>query len=74
MGHLQDAARAGAIGVQVPPDVLRSIAAVCWNWYHAHADDTVVKRKVLVFSVTIRVRDLEGVFFLLFGPDPNGPA
>ena len=45
-----------------------------WGWYHDHANDMIVKRKILVFSVTIRVRDLHPLFVQLFGPEPATPG
>jgi len=49
------------------------LAPFFWRWYRTHRDDTIVKRKILFFSVTIHVRDLNALFVALFGPDPLPP-
>lgn len=52
----------------------RVIAPFFWQWYHDHADDMIIKRKIVIFSVTIRVRDLYPLFVQLFGPEPESTA
>jgi hypothetical protein len=56
-------------GVSTQVDV-RILGPYFWKWYHKHANDLIVKRKILIFSVTIRVRDLRVLFEQLFGPEP----
>jgi hypothetical protein len=48
-----------------------NLAAYFWNWYHDHSADTLVKKKILFISVTVKVRDLRGLFVQLFGEDPQ---
>ena len=47
------------------------IAPFFWQWYHNHANDLILKRKVLILKITIRVRDLHPLFVQLFGPEPQ---
>lgn len=42
-----------------------------WRWYHEHRRDVIIKRKVIIFSVTIRVEDLRPLFVSLFGEQPT---
>lgn len=49
---------------------VRILGPFFWGWYRRHLDDMIVKRKVLIFSITIRVRDLYPLFVQLFGPEP----
>lgn len=52
---------------------IRIINIFFWEWYHNHRDTVLLKRKVFLFSVTIRVRDLYELFVQLFGDEPpNG--
>lgn len=55
-------------GVSTQIDV-RVLGPFFWGWYLRHTDDVIVKRKILFFSVTIRVRDLHALFVQLFGPE-----
>jgi hypothetical protein len=48
----------------------RILGPFFWQWYHDHADDMIIKRKILFLRVTIRVRDLYPLFVQLFGPEP----
>jgi len=52
----------------------RIIAPFFWQWYHDHAGDMILKRKILVLRITIRVRDLYPLFVQLFGPEPENRA
>lgn len=52
----------------------RVIGPFFWMWYHDHANDTIIKRKILIISVNIRVRDLYSLFVQLFGPEPEHTA
>jgi hypothetical protein len=52
-------------------DAIReAIAAQAWGWWYVHQDDVIVSRKVLFWTVSIRVRDLHGLFVRLFGEQP----
>lgn len=53
---------------------IRVLAPFFWQWYHDHANDMILKRKLIVFQVTIRVRDLYPLFVQLFGPEPEHRA
>ena len=70
MSALQSAQfNASMNAAQLTPTQRIALAAVFWEWYRNHADDTIIKRKVFIFSVTIRVRDLHPLFEALFGPE-----
>lgn len=43
------------------------IAEYFWRWYDVHLDDRIITVKILIFNKTIRVRDLESLFVMLFG-------
>lgn len=40
-----------------------------WQWFKQHQDDVVLKKNLLFFSLTVRVRDLRFVFNLVFGAE-----
>jgi hypothetical protein len=51
-------------------DVKAAIARQLWAWYYARGNDVIVRRKVLLWTVVIRISDLYPVFVTLFGePD-----
>jgi len=52
----------------------RILAPFFWQWYHDHANDKIVKRKILFLRLTILVRDLHPLFVQLFGPEPEQRA
>lgn len=62
--NLDAMARARGIDIELLRPVL---AAYFWTWYREHQGDTIIKRKVLFFRVTVKVRDLDGLFVALFG-------
>jgi hypothetical protein len=41
-----------------------------WQWFSAHRNDVILSRKIVFFSVTVRVHHLESVFVRLFGTNP----
>lgn len=49
--------------------VRAALAQYAWQWWYAHQEDVLVRRKILWITVAIRVRDLHGLFIKLFG-DP----
>lgn len=50
---------------------LRAVLGVYfWQWFIDHQRDTIIKRKFLFFSVTLKVRDLFPIFVALFGNNP----
>lgn len=66
MGHLQEAKNLP----EFSPAQKLALALVFWEWYEAHKDDTIIKRKVIIFSLTIKVKDLRELFVMLFGNPP----
>jgi hypothetical protein len=42
-----------------------------WTWYKKHLDDVVLKRKILILTLNIRVRDIRPLFVMLFGEEGN---
>lgn len=59
-----------AINAKTPSGVdIRLLNPFFWNWYHLHLDDTIVKRKIVFFTLTVKVRDLRPLFVSLFGEE-----
>jgi hypothetical protein len=69
MSALQNAQLMGSGAADLTPVQRVALAAVFWEWYRKHSEDVIVKRKVIVFTVTIRVHDLRPLFEALFGPE-----
>ena len=51
----------------IPDDFKRAF----WKWYEAHRDDVILRKRLLVFAVTVQVRHLRTVFVAIFGPQPG---
>lgn len=51
-------------------DIKAAIARQAWGWFYTHQEDVVFDRKVLFWTVKVRIRDLYPVFVRLFG-DPD---
>jgi hypothetical protein len=49
-----------------------ALSAIFWEWYFKHSGDTIVKKTILVFKVTIKVKDVRPIFEQLFGNPPPG--
>lgn len=47
-----------------------AIANAFWKWFAEHKNDVLLERKVLFFSLKIRVNDLRTLFTELFGYPP----
>lgn len=60
---------ATANAAQLTPIQKAALSAVFWEWFRNHSNDVIVKRNILFFSVTIRVKDLTPLFEALFGPE-----
>jgi len=43
-----------------------------WTWYVAHEHDVMLRKRLLVFTVAVQVRDLRVVFERVFGAPPVG--
>jgi len=41
-----------------------------WAWYDAHQTDVILRKRLLVFLVSVQVRDLRRVFEAVFGQHP----
>lgn len=59
---------------RIPPVVKFVLCQALWTWADAHAHDVVLQKKVLMFRVTITVRDCERLIELLIGSRPTAPA
>jgi len=46
------------------------IAVFFWQWWVDHQRDTIIKKKLVFFTVTFKVRDLFPIFLVLFGNNP----
>ncbi len=69
MSALSSAKVLGSGAAELTPVQRAALSAVFWEWYRTHSEDVIVKRKVIFFTVTIRVRDLHPLFESLFGPE-----
>lgn len=69
MSALSSAKVMGSGAAELTPVQKAALSAVFWEWYRTHSEDIIVKRKVLFFSVTIRVKDLRALFEALFGSE-----
>ena len=67
-------AAAAAPKIEIPPAlqeaVRRELARYFWRFYIARKKDVLLRRKVLIFSVTITWRDARPLFVALFGDPP----
>jgi hypothetical protein len=54
----------------VPSEISPVLKTFFWSWFATHQDATVLKKKVLFFSLNITVGQLEPLFVMLFGPRP----
>lgn len=74
MSALQSAQLTAELSAKFPGiDVskLREVLGVFfWQWFVTHQKDALVRRKILIFSVTILVRDMFPLWVLLFGNNP----
>lgn len=52
-------------------DIIEAVRRQAWGWYEANKDTILFKRTVIIFPVTIRVKDCRRLFEMLFGPNPN---
>lgn len=43
------------------------VAEIFWDWYDVHLHDTVLRKRVIWFDVSIKVKDLHGLFEQLVG-------
>lgn len=73
MGQLQQAhaelTSALPAGVSVTV-ILSLLGKFFWKWYYLNRNDTILKKKIVVFNVTIKVKDLHHLFVALFGTPP----
>jgi hypothetical protein len=51
-------------------DVKSAIARHAWLWFYSHANDVLIRRKIVFWQVAIYLRDLYPLFVTLFG-DPD---
>jgi hypothetical protein len=50
----------------IPEESTRSF----WAWYDAHQADVMLRKRLLVFVVTVQVRHLRRLFEAVFGQHP----
>jgi hypothetical protein len=63
MSALQDARMSISPGTDI-----MVLGRFFWDWYRMHSEDVILKKQILFFKVTIKVKDLTGLFTDLFGP------
>jgi hypothetical protein len=56
------------VGMPIPEEYRRAF----WTWYEAHAEDVMLRKRLLVFPLTVRVRHLRSAYQLVFGAPPVG--
>lgn len=65
--------------IELPKETINSaesirerIAAEFWGWFKKNQDVVIIERRILrLFKVDISVKELEGLWRLLFGPKPD---
>ncbi len=65
---------AGPVTDAVREVIRGELARHFWRWYEQHREDVLLRRTVVIFKVTIRVRDLRDLFVMLFGAEPANVA
>lgn len=71
--HRLTVASEAGTGVDIIDRVFGSLADRMWDWFHANAEDELVRVSTLfgLVKVTVRVRHLHGFFEKVFGEDPR---
>jgi hypothetical protein len=69
MAAVDEIDTAGLANTTNEDEIRKGISAMFWMWYKTHADQKVTAVKFWFISKTVRVRDLHGLFQLLFGPE-----
>lgn len=64
--HEGDFSEAAASGSE--QGIKDAIARFFWEWFREHEDDVLIKKTIIFFSISIKVRDLRFLFEMLFGP------
>lgn len=45
------------------------LAIFFWAWFHEHMEDKIVSINLLFIHKTVRVKNIKGIFEMLFGPE-----
>lgn len=56
------------LGQQLP--IPREAVFAFWTWYDAHQNNVILRKRLLVFLLTVQVRHLRRLFTSVFGPHP----
>jgi hypothetical protein len=60
----------GAIGRIAEFPVTGGLRDAFWRWYDEHAEDVILKKRFLVWTIEVRVKHLRPLFEKLFGQHP----
>lgn len=67
-GEALDKVALGGLGVD-SAIVKRIMGEAIWEWYRENLDDVIFEKKVLFFSIKLRVRDLRFLIERIAGPE-----
>jgi hypothetical protein len=56
--------------IQIGDPCVDEIRRVLWKWFDENGEKVVLRKKIIFFSVTVRVRDLRFIFQMIAGPHP----
>lgn len=78
MAAIDDIQSSDALDIDIPdwvkPMIQSAVAKFFWAWYHLHENDKIVSIGWWFIKKTVRVKDIHGIFVLLFGPEPTESA
>lgn len=69
MSAIQDISNSNEIPNDLRDFVRETISRLFWEWYQKNKEDKLVTVGWWIFHKTIKLKDLHGVFELLFGPE-----
>lgn len=50
------------------PDPIRH---AFWRWYHTHRETVILRKRILVFTIQVRLKHLRFLFERFFGPEQD---
>lgn len=68
---LDDAATPRGLNEADKAMMLEEVRRTLWRWFFNHQNDVVIRRKIILFSVTIYVHTLRPLFEQLLGAPPT---
>ncbi len=58
------------VAVTARPEMPSDIKAWFWKWFDQHQEDIILRKKILAFTVKVRVKDGRRFFEAIFGRHP----